>query len=92
MTGYTPEKHNRWLDPPDFSSVTECRVCGNRVDIGDTEMYDGKDICRKCQPDYEPLCGECGKRFPMSQIILVKEKWCSYQFCLKCHKELGYED
>lgn len=92
MTGYTPEKHTRWLDPPDFSSVDECKVCGSRRDVGDMEQLDGGYVCRECQQEYRPLCDECSKRFPLDEITLVKQPWGRYQFCTECAKALGYAE
>lgn len=92
MTGYDPSKHDRWLDPPDFSSVDECKVCGSRRDVGDMEQWDGGYVCCECLPEYEPLCDECGKRFPLAQMVKVERPWCTYQFCTECAKGLGYAE
>ena len=92
MNGYDASKHNKWLDPPDFSSVSECKVCGNRFDVGDMEQLDGGYVCCECQKEYQPLCDECGKRFPMNEITLVKKPWATYQFCETCKKGLGYDE
>jgi len=90
MTGYTPKKHDDHMNPPDIISVDECKVCQTRHDVGDMERLDGGYVCKKCQPDYKPLCDECGHRFPLAQITLVKRPWATYQFCPADTEALGY--